>query len=123
MQEEGQEDVSAFLPLTTVVFEVLLALSDKERHGYAILQEVESRTAGAVRLRPGSLYRAVNRMLDLGFIEECEERPAPAVDDERRRYYRMTLLGRQVARAEAERLEGAVASARSKKLLGGQEIA
>ena len=85
------------------------------------MREVEERTRGAMRLRPGSLYRAVNRLLESGLVEESEERPDPDRDDERRRYYRLTVLGRQVAQAEAQRMQWAVASARSKKLLGNRE--
>jgi len=110
-------DVHAQLPLTTTVFQILLALADGERHGYAIMREVEERTAGAVRLRPGTLYRALNRMLDDGWLEEVEERPDPELDDERRRYYRLTALGRRVAAAEAQRLAREVEWARDKKLL------
>ncbi len=118
MDRENAPDPHSFLPLTSVVFEVLLALADGERHGYAIMQEVENRTGGAVQLRAGSLYRAVNRLLETGLVAESQQRPDPERDDERRRYYRLTALGRQVAQAEAQRLEWAVASARSKKLLG-----
>ncbi len=114
-------DARGFLPLTPVVFEILLALAEEERHGYGVMQEVERRTAGAVRLRPGTLYRAVNRMLELGFLAETEERPAPAEDDERRRYYRLTALGRRVAQAEAGRLAREVAWAREKNLLNPEE--
>ncbi len=111
------DDVSHYLPLTSVAFEILLALADTERHGYAVMQEVERRTGGATTLRPGTLYRAMNRLLDAGFIEESENRPAPEADDDRRRYYRLTPLGRNVASAEAARLAAAVESARDKKLL------
>ena len=121
MDRENSRDPLSFLPLTSVVFEILLALADGERHGYAIMQEVEDRTGGAVQLRPGSLYRAVNRLLESGLVAESEERPDPAQDDQRRRYYRLTAMGREVAQAEAQRLEWAVASARSKKLLGSRE--
>lgn len=110
-------DIRPHLPLTSVAFEILLALADGERHGYGIMQEVEDRTDGAVRLRPGTLYRAIGRLLDVGLLEETEERPDPELDDERRRYYRLTDLGRRVAVAEAERLARAVRTARSKKLL------
>lgn len=121
MEQDISRDPFSFLPLTSVVFEILLALADGERHGYAIMQEVEDRTGGAVQLRPGSLYRAVNRLLESGLVTEAEERPDPDKDDERRRYYRLTSLGLQVAQAEAQRLEWAVASARSKKLLDRRE--
>ena len=113
----GHNDVSHYLPLTSVSFEILLALADTERHGYAVMQEVERRTEGVTSLRPGTLYRAINRLLESGLIEESHERPAEGEDDERRRYYRLTTLGRDVASAEAARLAAAVESARDKKLL------
>lgn len=110
-------DVTSYLPLTSVSFEILLALADSERHGYAVMQEVEHRTGGSISLRPGTLYRAINRLLEAGLIEESEIRPAGDADDERRRYYRLSRLGRNVASAEAARLAAAVESARDKKLL------
>jgi DNA-binding PadR family transcriptional regulator len=110
--------VEAYLPLTPVMFEILLALADAERHGYGILREVADRTGGRVRLRPGTLYRALQRVLAAALVENSEERPDPELDDERRRYYRLTDLGRRVLRAEAERLVFQVEAARSKKLLG-----
>ena len=109
----------SFLPLTPVVFEILLALAEGEQHGYAIMLEVERRSGGTVTLHPGSLYRALNRLLEGGLIEELDERPDPEHDDERRRYYRLTALGGEVARAEALRLESQVASARTRRLLRG----
>ena len=105
------------LPLTPAVFEILLALADQERHGYGIMLEVELRTGGATRLGPGTLYGSIKRMLSDGLIEESGERPDPEMDDERRRYYRLTDFGYRVATAEAERLARLVKSARSKKLL------
>ncbi len=115
---QSKSDVRNRLPLTPVVFEVLVSLGDQDRHGYAIMQEIEDRTEGRVKLRPGTLYRAVDRMLADGLIAETASRPDPEYDDERRRYYRLTTLGRRVVSAEAERLAAAVASARAKKLLG-----
>ena len=105
------------LPLTPSVFHILLALADAERHGYAIIKEVEASTEGRVRLGPGTLYGSVKRMLGEGLIEESDERPDPELDDERRRYYRLTDFGRRVAVGEAKRLEQMVSAARSKKLL------
>ena len=105
------------IPLTAPVFHILVALSDGERHGYAIMQDVASQTNDAVQLGPGTLYGCLKRMLAAGLVEESDERPDPALDNSRRRYYRMTALGRQAARAEAERLENAVTAARSRKLL------
>jgi len=101
-----------FLPLTPVVFEIALALAAGERHGYEIMQDVERRTDGRIVLHPGTLYRALGRLLEQGLIEELDERPAADRDDERRRYYRLSPLGRAVARAEVERLAGQVAAAR-----------
>jgi DNA-binding PadR family transcriptional regulator len=107
----------AFLPLTPVAFEILLALADGEQHGYSIMREVERRSAGAVLLHPGTLYRALARLLEQGLIQELDERPEPDRDDERRRYYQLTPSGIAVARAEAERLAGQLAAARQRKLL------
>ena len=109
--------VERFLPLTAVAFEILLALADGEQHGYSIMREVERRSSGAVTLHPGTLYRALARLLENGLIEELDERPDGASDDERRRYYRLTPLGIAVTRAEAERLAGQLAAARQRKLL------
>ena len=106
-----------FLPLTPAMFHILLALADKERHGYHIMREVDERTEGNVKLGPGTLYGSIKRMMADGLIEELEERPDPELDDERRRYYRLTDFGFRVATAEAQRLEQMVRSARAKKLL------
>jgi len=110
-------DPADLLPLTPAVFHILLALADGERHGYSIMQEVEARTGKKVRLGPGTLYGSIKRMLADQLIEESDERPDPALDDERRRYYRLTRFGRYVAVAEARRLENLVGAARAKKLL------
>ena len=108
-------EIERYLPLTPPVFHVLLALADGEKHGYAILKEVEERTAGRVQLSTGTLYAIFKRLLNDGVIEEIDERPDE--DDERRRYYGLTEFGKQVAVAEAERMEDLVASARAKKLV------
>ena len=92
------------LPLAPLVFDVLLALSDGDQHGYRIMRDVAERSGGAVTLHAGTLYRTLARLLELGFIEELDERPAADVDDQRRRYYRLTPFGLEVARAEARRL-------------------
>ena len=105
------------LPLTPAVLHILLALADEERHGYGIMREVEGRTGGQTRLGPGTLYGSIKRMLADGLVEESDERPDPAMDDQRRRYYRITDFGRRVAGAEAERLSGLVETARASKLL------
>jgi DNA-binding PadR family transcriptional regulator len=116
-------DPQALLPLPVSEFQILLALADDERHGYAIKREVADRTNGDVQLGPGTLYGAIKRMVSSGFIEESDERPDPDLDDERRRYYRITSLGRQVAVAEARRMERLVSIARAKRLLGRPEPA
>ena len=106
------------LPLAPATFQILLALVDRERHGYAIMKEVAERTGGAVRLGPGTLYGALKRLLDGGLVEEGGERADPELGDDRRRYYRLTERGLAVARAEARRLEAMVRAARQKKLIG-----
>src|SRR5689334_15456395 len=117
MPGRTDKDTAALLPLTPVVFEILLALASGEQHGYAIMRDVSERTDGRIDLHAGTLYRALGRLLDAGLIEELDERPAPDVDDERRRYYRLTTRGSAVARAEAERLEAQVSAARERRLL------
>ena len=107
------------LPLTPAVLNILLSLANGERHGYGIMQEVEQRTDGKMRLGPGTLYRSIKQMLSGGLIEESDERPDPELDDQRRRYYRLTNFGQQVATAELERLENIVGSGREKGLLPG----
>ncbi len=114
---EGARDPRSLLPLTPAVMNILLALADGERHGYGIMREVGGRTGGEVRLGPGTLYGSIKRMLADGLIEESDERPDPRLDDQRRRYYRITDFGRRVAGAEAERLASLVSTAREKKLL------
>jgi len=96
------------LPLTPPVFHILLALAGEERHGYGIMQDVAQQTDGTLQLGPGTLYGCLKRMLTAGLVEESGERPDPELDDERRRYYRMTPLGKRIVRAEAQRLAGAV---------------
>lgn len=113
------QDPSELLPLTPAVFNILLALADSEKHGYGIMLEVEHNTGGQVNMGPGTLYGSIKRMLAAELIEESEERPDPAMDDQRRRYYRLTSFGHRVLRAEAERLALQVAVARQKRLLDG----
>jgi DNA-binding PadR family transcriptional regulator len=105
------------LPLTAPSFHVLVALADGEKHGYAILKDVKRRSAGRVTLTAGTLYGVIRRLLADGLIVESDERPDPALDDERRRYYRLTPFGRNVAAAEADRLAAMVDMARAKKLM------
>jgi DNA-binding PadR family transcriptional regulator len=103
----------SLLPLPPATFHILMALSDEDRHGYAIIQEIESRTRGELRLSAGTLYRSIQRMIEQDLIVEIHERPAPELDDERRRYYRLTKFGEAVARAEARRLQNLVRLARA----------
>ena len=104
------------LPLTPLSFHILLALADADRHGYGIIKEVRERTNGEMNPGAGTLYAAVQRMLDDGLVAETDDRPAVG-DDERRRYYRLTETGRQVARAEALRLARLIRIAAEKKLI------
>ena len=105
------------LPLTPAMFEVLIALADGEKHGYAVLKEVARRTDGHVKLSPGTLYAILRRFVAEGVVVESVARPDPALDDERRRYYAMTDFGRAVAHAEARRMETALGMARAKSLI------
>ena len=105
-----------YLPLTPAMLDIVVALADDELHGYAIMREVRRRTDGRKRLAPGTLYRSLRQMQERGLVAESEERPEAGLDDERRRYYRLTDLGRRVALAEVERLEDLVQAARSKGL-------
>jgi DNA-binding PadR family transcriptional regulator len=111
------EPPESFLPLHRDTFHILVSLADRDRHGYAVMQDVLERTDGALRLSPSSLYAAIRRLLEQGLIEELAERPDPEHDDERRRYYRLTRLGRSVATAEARRLDRLLRDARATGLL------
>lgn len=113
----SRRDPESLLPLTPAMFHVLIALADAERHGYAIIKEIARRTEGEIRLSAGTLYALIKRFVDDGVIEESDERPDPSLDDERRRYYRLTSFGRDLARAEARRLETLIVMARAKHLL------
>jgi DNA-binding PadR family transcriptional regulator len=97
-------DPATLLPLPAATFHILMAVADEDRHGYAIIQDVAARTNGDLKLSAGTLYRSIQRMLEQGLLLETQERPAPELDDERRRYYRITTYGVQVARAETRRL-------------------
>ena len=110
------DEIASLLPLPTATFHILLAVAQHDRHGYAIILDVEERTNGELRLSAGTLYRSIQRMLEQGLIVETRERPAPDLDDERRRYYRMTPFGEAVARAELRRIEGLVRIARKQGL-------
>jgi DNA-binding PadR family transcriptional regulator len=106
-----------YLPLPSASFHILMALARGDNHGYGIMLDIEERTNGRVRIGPGTLYGTIKRLLKAGWIAELEERPDPALDDERRRYYRLTDLGYRVAMAEAERLDSLVNLARDARLL------
>jgi DNA-binding PadR family transcriptional regulator len=108
-------------PLSPPAFAILIVLKDGEKHGYLILREVNERTGGQVRLLPGTLYNLLKRMLEDGWIEEVDERPDPALDDERRRYYRLSGLGERVLRGEAHRMERLVALARQSGVVGWED--
>ena len=110
-------DPESLLPLTPAVFHVLLALAGGERHGYAIMQEVAASTDGRIKMGPGTLYGTVKRLLEAELIEESDERPDPSLDDERRRYYKLTGVGEEVVRAETRRYAAIVKIARGKKLI------
>jgi DNA-binding PadR family transcriptional regulator len=115
-----KHNVLALLPLPPITLHILIALADAERHGYAIIQEIAARTGGAVQLGAGTLYRSVQRMLEQGLIAETDERPAPELDDERRRYYRLTRFGAAVARAEVLRLQQLVKLAKASGFAPGR---
>jgi DNA-binding PadR family transcriptional regulator len=106
-------------PLTPPVFHILLALADEERHGYGIMQDVARQTNDALQMGPGTLYGCLKRMLAAGLIEEADELPDPEMDDQRRRYYRMTVLGNSTVRAEVQRIATALSAAKSKRVFAG----
>ena len=114
---KDEPDPKSFLPLTPALFHVLLALADGEKHGYAVIKEIRRRTDDRVRISPGTLYAMIKRLVADGLIAESSERPDPALDDERRRYYALTPLGRRVAIAEARRMEETLTMARDKNLI------
>jgi DNA-binding PadR family transcriptional regulator len=111
MTPATRRTADAFLPLKPDAFYILLVLLDSERHGYAIMQEAAARSGGSVQLRAGVLYRMLRRLLDDGLVSESDRRPAADADDERRRYYRVTGLGRRVMAAEADRMAALVRAA------------
>jgi DNA-binding PadR family transcriptional regulator len=115
----NRTDPEDLLPLPEATFHILMALSEEDRHGYAVIQDVALRTRGRVKLSPGTLYRSIQRMLEDGLIVETRERPAPEEDDERRRYYRITAFGAAVASAEARRLKELVRLARASGFVPG----
>ena len=116
VMQPDRSDIDALLPLPPATFHILLALVDQERHGYAIIQDVEARTEGELRLSAGTLYRSIARMVEQGLIAEVTKRPAARLDDERRRYYRISPFGTAVARAEMALLSQLVRLARARGL-------
>jgi len=116
-----QRSPEGYLPLKPHWLHVMLSLADSEQHGYGIMQEVLDRTGGKVRLWPATLYGTLKRLIDEDLIEESAARPAPELDDARRRYYRLTTLGRRVLAAESERLQDLVRVIRSKRALRTRE--
>jgi DNA-binding PadR family transcriptional regulator len=110
----------SFLPLPVATFHILMAVADEDRHGYRIIQDVAANTGGQLKLSPGTLYRSIQRMLEQGLIIETSERPDPELDDERRRYYRITALGTAVARAETQRLAHLLKLARASGFATGR---
>ena len=110
-------DAQKFLPLKTHWFHIMVSLAGGEQHGYGIMQDVLNRTTGKVRLWPATLYGSIKRLIEAELIEESDERPAPELDDARRRYYRLTTLGKRVLDAECERLQELVRSIRVKRSL------
>ena len=114
-----ERDVAALLPLTPLSFQILLALADGERHGYGIMKEIDRRTKGRMTPATGPLYLAAQRLMDTGLIAESEKRPAPELDDQRRKYYKLTEFGRRVAAAEVERMAHLLDVALEKQLVDG----
>ena len=109
----------SLLPLPTAVFHILIAIADRDRHGYSIMQDVAARTGGKVQLSAGTLYSSIRRMLEQGLIEELAKSPDPSSTDERRRYYRLTRFGKRVASAEVGRLNALLQQARATGLVPG----
>ena len=120
--KKAKRDPQSLLPLPASVFHILVALADGELHGYGIMKEVAARTERKVRLSPGTLYGSIKRLIEDGLIEESDSRPDPDLDDERRRYYRLTDFGQRVAVSETKRLAQLVTMARAKKLLTGLRL-
>jgi DNA-binding PadR family transcriptional regulator len=112
----AKSNIDAFLPLKNNWFHILLSLSGQEQHGYGIMNEVLERSSGKIRLWPATLYGTLKRLIEAELIEESDERPAAELDDARRRYYRLTKLGRRVLDAESERLEELVGILRKRRL-------
>jgi DNA-binding PadR family transcriptional regulator len=121
-RQPPEPDPESFLPLPRDTFHILVSLADRDRHGYSVMLDVAERTNGGLRLSPSTLYASIKRLLSQGLIEELAERPDPRHDDERRRYYRLTKIGRRVAVAEARRLERLLSDARAIGLLPKERL-
>jgi DNA-binding PadR family transcriptional regulator len=117
---DSKPDPEALLPLSPATFHILMAVTNEDRHGYGIIQDVSARTGGGLKLSAGTLYRSIQRMLEQGLLVETQERPDPELDDERRRYYRITAFGRRVGDAEARRLSQLVKLARARGFVPGK---
>lgn len=115
-RKPNPDDIDSYLPLPASAMHIIVALAAGERHGYAIMRDIEDLSGGSVTMGPGTLYGSIKRMIDQGLVEETVERPDPALDDERRRYYRLTGLGQQVGAAERGRLEALLDAARIRQL-------
>lgn len=111
-EKHKKQEIESMLPLTPATLNILLALVDTDRHGYGIMQEVDRRTSSGIKLGPGTLYTSIKRMISEGLVEESDQRPDPDMDDQRRRYYRLTGFGERILSAEVERLEKVVKEAR-----------
>jgi DNA-binding PadR family transcriptional regulator len=116
----NNDEIQAMLPLPPATLHILIALSDEDRHGYAIIQDISARTDGELQMSAGTLYRSIQRMQEQGLIVETRRRPAPEDDDERRRYYRITPFGSAVAMAEARRLTQMLKLARARGIVPGR---
>lgn len=114
--QSAPDDVTSFLPLPASVMHITVALAAGEKHGYAIMRDVQELSSGAVRMGPGTLYGSIKRMIDQGLAQESDARPDPALDDERRRYYRLTALGQRVGAAEHARLSRLLSTADARQL-------
>jgi DNA-binding PadR family transcriptional regulator len=110
------DDVNSYLPLPASVMHIIVAVAGGEKHGYAIMRDIEELSGGSVTMGPGTLYGSIKRMIDQGLLEEADERPDPALDDERRRYYRLTALGHRVGASERDRLNALLAASEIRHL-------
>ena len=115
-RKPNPDDIDSYLPLPASAMHIIVALAGGEKHGYAIMRDIDDLSGGSVTMGPGTLYGSIKRMIDQGLVEETDERPDPALDDERRRYYRLTALGQRVGAAEQARLAALLNAAQLRKL-------